>query len=96
MGSIDGFTVDNPRHLRTQDFERLEIDVIDNTASEIKDVTVEMYEFLAKNNNNVIQLSGKQVKFWEKFPNIFGFDESRPVLSRIGKKFIDQNPWLLD
>ena len=50
MGSIDGFTVDNPRHLRTQDFERLEIDVIDNTASEIKDVTVEMYEFLAKNN----------------------------------------------
>lgn len=96
LGSIDGFTVDNPRHLRTQDFERLGIDVIDNTASEIKDVTVEMYEFLAKKNGNVIQLSEKQVEFWEKFPNIFGFDESTPFLSRIGKRFIDQNPWLLD
>jgi len=93
IGSVDGFTVDNPRHLRTQDFERLGIEVIDNTASEIKDATIEMYEYLTR-GNDVTELSEEQIKFWRNFPNVPGFDKSRPALSRIGKKFIHQNPWL--
>ena len=95
LGSIDGFTVDNPRNLRTQDFERLGIEVIDNTASEIKYAAIEMYEFLTR-NYNATEFSEDQMKFWENFPNVPGFDKSMPVLGRIGAGFIHQNPWLLD
>ena len=95
LGSIDGFTVDNPRNLRTQDFERLGIEVIDNTASEIKYAAIEMYEFLTR-NDNAAEFSEDQMKFWENFPNVPGFDKSMPPLSRIGAEFIHQNPWLLD
>jgi len=94
LGSAGGFTVDNPRNLRTQDFERLGIEVIDNTASEIKYATIEMYEFLTR-GNDVAELSEEQIKFWGNFPNVPGFDKSRPALSRIGKKFIHENRWLL-
>lgn len=96
LGSIDGFTVDNPRDLRAQDFERLGIEVIDNTASEIYRATVEMYEYLTKKNNNVVELSEEQIKFWEKFPNVPGIGKSSTFLSKIGEEFIQQNPWLLD
>ena len=92
----DGFTIENPKHLRTQDFERLGIDVIDNSSSEIKNATVEMYAFLSDNNQEAKELSTAQQLFWEKYPDIPGVAKSETALSRIGEKFIHQNPWFLE
>lgn len=96
LGVADGFTIDNPKHLRTQDFERLGIDVIDNSATEIKDATAEMYAFLSDKNDDAKELSAAQQLFWEKYPDLPGIAKSEIALSRIGEKFIHQNPWFLD
>jgi len=96
LGVADGFTIDNPKHLRTQDFERLGIDVIDNSSSEIKDATAEMYTFISDNNQDTKELSTAQQLFWEKYPDIPGVAKSEIAFSRIGKKFIDDNPWFLE
>jgi hypothetical protein len=91
----DGFTIDNPKHLRTQDFERLGIDVIDNSPTEIKDATAEMYAFLTDKTDDAQELSTAQQLFWEKYPDLPGPAKSETALSRIGEKFIHQNPWFL-
>lgn len=96
LGVADGFTIDNPKHLRTQDFARLGIDVIDNSSIEIKDATAEMYAFLTDKNDDVKELSAAQQLFWKKFPDLPGIPKSETALSRIGEKFIHQNPWFLD
>jgi putative glycosyltransferase (TIGR04372 family) len=96
MGMAGGFTIDNPRNLRTQDFERLGIDVIDNSPTEIKDATAEMYEFLSDKDDVAKELSTAQQLFWEKYPDLPGIAKFKTALSRIGEKFIQQNPWFLD
>lgn len=96
IGMADGFTIDNPRSLRTQDFERLGIDVIDNSPIEIKDATAEMYEFLTAKNDDAKELSAAQKLFWKKYPDLPGIAKSETALSRIGEKYIHQNPWFLE
>jgi putative glycosyltransferase (TIGR04372 family) len=96
IGLASGFTVDNPRHLRTQDFVRLKIDVIDNSPTEIKDATEEMYEFLSDKDHDTRELSAAQQLFWEKFPDPPEIAKYTTGLSRIGEKFIHQNPWFLE
>lgn len=96
IGSKLGFTVDNPLHLRSQDIVRLGIKVIDNTSREIKDATVEMYDMLTNKDTNKSELSERQMKFWEKFPKLPEIDNSGPPLSKIGEKFLQQNPWLIE
>ena len=90
----NGFTLDNPRNLRSQDLDRLQIKVFDNTSEEILDATKEMF-FLLQSGGDFSKLSDAQTKFWQNFPSentqIFG----KPA-SRIGRKFIHQNSWLLD
>jgi putative glycosyltransferase (TIGR04372 family) len=96
LGAIDGFTVDNPKHLRTQDLERLGIDVIDNTPAEIKDATEEMYDFVVNRSNGAKDLSKPQKVFWDKFPDVPGASKPTKTQSRIGKTFIQQNHWLIE
>jgi putative glycosyltransferase (TIGR04372 family) len=96
IGNSLGFTVDNPLHLRSLDIERLGIKIIDNTSSEIKDATVEMYDMLTNKDAHKSELSERQMEFWEKFPNISGVDNFGPPLSRVGEKFLEQNPWLIE
>jgi len=96
IGTEEGFTVDNPLHLRSQDFEKLEIQVIDNTDVEIKDATIEMYESLTNKDIQEVPLTAMQNLFWEKFPNVPKCDNHISPSSRIGKDFIRQNQWLLD
>jgi putative glycosyltransferase (TIGR04372 family) len=96
LGLINGFTVDNPRHLRTQDFERLGIDVVDNTPAEIKDATMEMYDYLINTNNRAKVLNRSQKVFWDKFPDVPGTAKPTMAQSRIGKKFIQNNRWLIE
>ena len=96
LGVTDGFTIDNPNHLRTQDFERLGIDVIDNSPTEIKDATAEMYAFLSDKTDDAKELSTTQQLFWQKYPDLPGPAKSETALSRIGEKFIHQNPWFLE
>ena len=96
IGTADGFTIDNPRNLRTQDFIRLGIDVIDNSPTEIKVAASEMYEFLNDNNRDAKGLSTAQQLFWKKYPEIPGITNSATPVSRIGENFLHQNPWFLD
>jgi putative glycosyltransferase (TIGR04372 family) len=96
LGLADGFTIDNPRNFRTQDFERLGIDVIDNSPTEIKDATMEMYKFLTDKNLHAKDLSEAQKLFWIKFPDLPELGKSGTAVSRVGEKFIQQNLWLLE
>jgi len=89
-----GFTNDNSLHLRTQDLKRLGIQLIDNTSSEILEVTKEMYQLLEK-GDNFLHLNDDQSKFNETFPAEV-IQKIGVPRSRIGSKFIEQNQWLLN
>jgi hypothetical protein len=94
LGVNEGFTVDNPLHLRAQDFSRLGVEIIDNTDAEIKEATVEMHDFLTKQDIEKLQLNVEQIKFWKTFPEDERLDNSGPPKSRVCKSFLRQNPWL--
>ena len=96
LGVKDGFTVDNPLHLRTQDLERLGIQVQDNTSSEIKEITIEMYDSLTSQRENYSVLSELQQSFWKSFPKDKRLDISGNTYGEIGKNFLENNRWLLD
>ena len=96
MGVKDGFTVDNPLHLRTQDLERLGIHVQDNTSSEINEITIEMYDSLTSQRENYSVLSELQQSFWKSFPKDKRLDISGNTYGEIGKNFLENNRWLLD
>ena len=51
---------------------------------------------LTDKNDDVKELSAAQQLFWKKFPDLPGIPKSETALSRIGEKFIHQNPWILD
>ena len=95
IGLSGGFSVDNPRHLRGQDFERFDIEVIDNSSDEILGATQEMFQLVSKLPLTT-PLSINQRRYWIKFPFYNTLDVHGQPKSRIGKKFIDQNLWLLD
>lgn len=95
LGEKGGFSIDNPRHLRTQDFEKLGITIIDNTSEEILDATKEMYDFVLNPSSHLV-LSENQQRYWQKFPIMNGLDIKTAQESRIGKKFINQNLWLIE
>jgi putative glycosyltransferase (TIGR04372 family) len=88
-----GFTVDNPRHLRSQDLEKLKIKVIDNSSEEILSATKEMY-FLLQSKNNFTSMNANQTEFWRNFPEDVLRISGKP-LSRIGASYIEKNSWLL-
>lgn len=94
LGIEKGFTVDNPLYLRTQDLDRLGVRIIDNSEIEIKDAVAEMYELLTKNIFKKIELENDQLQFWQTFPKDKRLDYFGPPLARIGKKYLEQNPWL--
>lgn len=96
LGIEIGFTIDNPIHLRSQDFAKLGITVIDNSEIEIKDAVAEMYELLTKTDVNKSELDSDQLQFWRSFPRDHRLDNFGPPRARIGKNFLKQNPWLLD
>ena len=96
LGIEKGFTIDNPLHLRSQDFAKLGIMVIDNSEIEIKDAVAEMYELLTKADVNKSELSNDQLQFWRSFPRDHRLDNFGPPRARIGKNFLKQNPWLLN
>jgi putative glycosyltransferase (TIGR04372 family) len=96
LGVKEGFTVDNPLHLRAQDLERLGIYVQDNTSSEINEITIEMYNSLIGQQKNYSVLSELQQSFWKSFPQDKRLDISGNTYGEIGKDFLDKNPWLLD
>jgi hypothetical protein len=88
-----GFTVDNPRHLRSQDLEKLKIKVIDNSSEEILSATKEMY-FLLQSKDNFASMNANQTEFWRNFPEDVLRISGKP-LSRIGASYIEKNSWLL-
>lgn len=95
LGIKSGFTIDNPRHLRAQDLTRLNIETIDNSEIEIKDAVAEMYESMTEGNLNKLELDNDQLCFWQSFPRDKRLDNCGPPLARIGKRFLEQNLWLL-
>ena len=95
LGIKDGFTIDNPLHFRTEDFERLGIEVIDNTNVEIREATAEMYNLLEERNLNNLDLARSQINFWDAFPNDVRLDVFGKKMGRIGENFLQQNPWLI-
>lgn len=96
LGTKEGFTIDNPIHLRSQDFARLRVRVIDNSEIEIKDAVVEMYDLLTKNDVTKSELDSDQLQFWQSFPRDHRLDNVGLPQARIGNNFLKQNPWLLD
>lgn len=95
LGTEKGFTVDNPIHLRSQDFAKLGIRIIDNSEIEIKDAVSEMYELLTKADVNKSELDNDQLQFWRTFPRDNKLDNLSPPRARIGTNFLKKNPWLL-
>jgi len=94
LGVNEGFTVDNPLHLRAQDFSRLGIEIIDNTDVEIKEATVEMHDLITRRDIEKLELNVEQIKFWKMFPEDKRLDNSGPPKSRVCKSFLKRNPWL--
>lgn len=94
LGIINGFTIDNPLHLRTQDLNRLGIRVEDNTSLEIYEITVEMYESLTSQRDCNSHSSEPQKSFWRSFPADQRLDIHGKIYGKIGKSFLEKNPWL--
>jgi putative glycosyltransferase (TIGR04372 family) len=88
----NAFTIDNKNFLRSQDLSRLQIRVVDNTSAEILDATKEMF-FLLKSSDDFSSLNFEQIEFWRNFPTAAIQSQGKP-LSRVGAKFICENPWL--
>lgn len=82
---------------RTEDYERLGIEVIDNTPEEIAAVAVEMDERLNGTWQTTEEDEELQRRFWSGFENKCGVvDRHGVLLSRIGAEFLRQNRDLLD
>lgn len=96
IGEIGGFTVDNPRHLRSLDLEVFNILVMDNSSEEILEATKEMLTLLSIPNQVTPKMSAEQMEFWRAFPNINNFCQSGPIKSRIGQKFLLANNYLME
>jgi len=94
IGIESGFTVDNPLHLRTQDFRKLGIEVWDNSDVEIRDATIEMHEMLTSNFEHCIQFSEMQRRFWRAFPDDKRLDNVERPLGKVSEQFLIQNSWL--
>ena len=69
----------------------IEVDVIDNTADEIKDVTLEMLERL----DGISTIDGKTQRQRKAFDQLTGHDFGFPV-PQVGAKFIKSLSYLLD
>ncbi len=95
IGERGGFTVDNPRHLRSQDLEEFNVLIVDNSSEEILEVTKEMLALLSISNQEAPKISAEQMEFWRVFPNTKNFYQSGPIKSRIGQKFLLANSHLL-
>ncbi len=79
--------------LKNERYEEFGIDVIENTAEEIMDLTIEMDERLKGSWQTAEEDEGLQCRFWALFPKSKIHVE---ILSRIGAKFLRQNRELLE
>lgn len=95
IGTKGGFTIDNPRHLRSQDLEKFNILVFDNTSTEILEATEEMLDLVTNSSELASKISAEQMDFWRIFPNVMNLSWSGPPKSRIGQKFLLANNYLL-
>jgi putative glycosyltransferase (TIGR04372 family) len=94
LGLKEGFTVDNPLHFRSQDLRRLGVEVVNNSSLEIKEATIEMYEFLKLKYDKKMTLSENQIKYWKSFPKDQRLDNFGEPRGGICERFLENNPWL--
>jgi putative glycosyltransferase (TIGR04372 family) len=81
------------RFLRTDQYEKLGIELIENTPDEILDVSMEMLQRINGTWETTEEDEVLQKRFWDMFPESELHGEFR---ARIGAKFLRQNSALLD
>lgn len=81
------------RFVRTEQYEQLDIEVIENTPEEIADVAVEIHERLKGNWQTSEEDEQLQRQFWALFKPS---ELNQVFLSHIGAKFLRQNRELLE
>lgn len=81
------------RFLRTEYYEKLGIELIENTPNEIQEVSMEMHQRLNNNWETTEEDVVLQKRFWNNFPKSEFHGE---ILARIGADFLRQNSVLLD
>ena len=81
------------RFLQTALYEKLGIELIENTPDEILDVSMEMQQRLSDTWETTEEEEASQMRFWDMFPKseLHG-DE---IQARIGASFLKQNQDLL-
>ena len=79
--------------LHTEQYEKLQIELIENTPEEIADATLEMHERLNGTWETNEEDEELQKRFWEMLPKSELHGEFR---ARIGTEFLRQNQELLD
>ncbi|MBI5050403.1 MAG: TIGR04372 family glycosyltransferase [Nitrospirae bacterium] len=81
------------RYLRTEDYEKQGIELIENSPEEILDVILEMDERLKGNWETADEDEELQKRFWTLFKPS---DLNKVIRARIGTKFLRQNKGLLN
>lgn len=80
------------RFLRTDQYEKLGIELIENTSDEVLDVSMEMHQRLNNTWETTDEDEVLQKRFWDTFPKSELHGE---FLARIGADFLRQNRELL-
>jgi len=81
------------RFLRSEQYEKLGVEVIENKPEDIKDLAIEMDERLNGRWQTTEEDEALQKRFWDMFPKSELHGEFR---ARIGAEFLRQNSALLD
>ena len=81
------------RFLRTEEYEKAGIELLENTPQEILDACIEMDERLKGTWNTTEEDDVLQKAFWDNFKSS---DLNVVMQSRIGAKFLKQNRDLLE
>ena len=80
-------------YLHTKNYVNAELEIINNTPEEINDAMIEMRERLRGTWKTTEEDEELQRLFWSSFKTS---DKHKIFLTRIGKKFLDQNRELLE
>jgi putative glycosyltransferase (TIGR04372 family) len=84
------------RYLQTQKFDAHGIELIENTAEEIRDVAIEMDERLKGTWVTSDEDEELQRRFWTIFKSFSSGDLNKVYRARIGANYLRQNRELLD
>ena len=86
--------------LRTDQYENLGIDLVENTPEEILDASIEMHSRLEGNWDSSNEDEDLQKQFWDIFPNDRltrrGKRLHGKITARIGSKYLRENKYLLN